>query len=214
MFVGTRAAKCDFRLRCECNLIVRQAYISQLASVPPETFANASVRVVVIGCGEWDVIPFYKGAEERPSTAALRLHLRVDSYAPRHHLETTGFKGDIYADSSRETFRALDLKVNLEITPKGEKNKSYVPQSRFVNVISSTWVSAKNPQELRMPYREDSGRLRIQRISENRETSLSWAENSFLDQVRQARRYNRPSADTPRRNAMFLCSPHATHRRP
>jgi hypothetical protein len=133
---------------------------------------------------------------------------------PRHRLETTGFKGDVYVDSSRETFRALDLKVNLEITPKGEKKKSYLPQSMFANVIASTWVSTKNPRELLMSYREDSGRLRIHRISENRETSLSWAENSFLDQVCQALRYNRPSADTTRRAAMFLCSSHAAHRRP
>ncbi|KAF9654060.1 hypothetical protein BDM02DRAFT_1190125 [Thelephora ganbajun] len=97
-----------------------QAYISHLASIPLETFTNIGVRVVVIGCGERDVIPFYK--------------------------ETTGFKGDIYADFSRETFRALDLKVTLEITPKGEKKKSYVPGSRFANVMESAWRMVTHPK--------------------------------------------------------------------
>ncbi|KAF9793154.1 AhpC/TSA antioxidant enzyme-domain-containing protein [Thelephora terrestris] len=99
-----------------------QAYISQLASITPEAFANIGVRLVVIGCGEPDVIPFYK--------------------------ETTGFKGDIYADSSRETFRALDFKVNLEITPKGEEKKSYLPNSRFVNVMASTWRAVTHPKNI------------------------------------------------------------------
>ena len=40
-----------------------QAYISHLASIPPENFTNVGVRVVVIGCGESEMIPFYKGAE-------------------------------------------------------------------------------------------------------------------------------------------------------
>ena len=38
-----------------------QAYISHLASIPLETFGDTGVRIAVIGCGEWDVIPFYKG---------------------------------------------------------------------------------------------------------------------------------------------------------
>jgi len=80
------------------------------------------VRVVVIGCGEWDVIPFYK--------------------------ETTGFKGDIYADSSRETFRALDLKVTLEVTPKGEKKKSYLQSTMLANVMGSMWRAVTHPKHI------------------------------------------------------------------
>jgi len=50
----------------------------------------------------------------------------------------------MYADSSRETFRALDLKVTLEITPKGEKRKSYLQITMFANVMGSMWVSTTN----------------------------------------------------------------------
>jgi len=74
----------------------------------------------------------------------LKLRLQVGSHRPGYHPETTGFKGDIYADSSRETFRALDLKVTLETTPKGEERKSYLPNSVFVNVMASMWVSRTN----------------------------------------------------------------------
>jgi len=78
------------------------------------------------------------------ATSPPKLHLRVESHKSCHHPETTGFKGDMYADSSRETFRALDLKVTLEITPKGEKKKSYLPSTMFANVTASMWVSATN----------------------------------------------------------------------
>jgi hypothetical protein len=55
---------------------VWQAYISQLASITPEAFANIGVRLVVIGCGEPDVIPFYKGAKKRSPIAAFRVQPR------------------------------------------------------------------------------------------------------------------------------------------
>lgn len=48
----------------------------------------------------------------------------------------------MYADASRETFRALDLKASLKGAPK-EDRKSYVPSSAFVDAISSTWVGIK-----------------------------------------------------------------------
>ena len=72
-----RVARCGFCHRFGGLLIVSQAYISHLASIPLETFTKVGVRVVVIGCGEWDVIPFYKGAGKRVdipcSTSGLNL---------------------------------------------------------------------------------------------------------------------------------------------
>ena len=50
-------------------------YISHLASIPVETFTNIGVRVVVIGCGEWDVIPYYKGAGECVADIHSKLNL-------------------------------------------------------------------------------------------------------------------------------------------
>ena len=60
--VDIRAVRYGLRPHRGSWLIVSQAYISRLASIPPETFTNIGLRVIVIGCGEWDVIPFYKGA--------------------------------------------------------------------------------------------------------------------------------------------------------
>ena len=33
----------------------------QLASIPKKELDDANVRLVVIGCGSWDVIPSYRG---------------------------------------------------------------------------------------------------------------------------------------------------------
>ena len=38
-----------------------QSYVMQLASLPRKELDDAKVRLVVIGCGSWDVIPSYKG---------------------------------------------------------------------------------------------------------------------------------------------------------
>ena len=87
--------------------------------------------------------------------------------------DTTGFKGEIYADSSRETFRALDLKVTLKVTPKGEKKKSYLPSSRFVNAVTSAWVSTADTWVLRVSHNEYSKRLNTRKTLEGREISRS-----------------------------------------
>lgn len=35
----------------------------QLASIPRKELDDTNVRLVVIGCGSWDVIPSYRGEE-------------------------------------------------------------------------------------------------------------------------------------------------------
>jgi hypothetical protein len=77
------------------------------------------------------------------------------------------------------------MKVNLEITPKGEEKKSYIPNSRLVNVFASAWVSMASPLVLSVPHRDSSGWSHIQNMSEGRETWLSWVETSFSDRVRE-----------------------------
>ena len=37
----------------------------QLGSIPSKDLDEANVRLVVIGCGSWDVIPSYRGEESR-----------------------------------------------------------------------------------------------------------------------------------------------------
>lgn len=125
---------------------------------------------------------FTKVRKHSPTVQLLKHHLMIEPNWSGHHPETTGFKGDIYADSSRETFRAFDLGVNLKTTPKGDK-KSYVPSSTFVNAIASTWVSKTNSCILWVSYRNGSERLHTRNTSEDRETSLNWAVNLFWGQV-------------------------------
>jgi len=89
-----------------------QAYVTQLASVPKEALVAANTHLVIIGCGEWKAIRGYK--------------------------ETTGFVGDIYADSSRTLYHALGMTItNLDLTPKDQKKRSYVKDSYLHNVFSS-----------------------------------------------------------------------------
>jgi hypothetical protein len=96
-----------------------------------------------VGCD-----PILQRYGETYHSPTLELHLQVESQIRSQYLDTTGFKGDIYADSSRETFQTLELKVTLQTTPKGEKKKSYLPGSMFVNVMASMWVSTADSQVL------------------------------------------------------------------
>ena len=45
----------------------------QLASIPGRELDDANVRVVVIGCGSWDLIPSYKGENPLGSRNAAEL---------------------------------------------------------------------------------------------------------------------------------------------
>ena len=71
-YADIRPARCALRFRHGSELIVSQEYTALLASIPSENFTNIGVRVVVIGCGEWDVIPFYKGVGNMPSTSPFQ----------------------------------------------------------------------------------------------------------------------------------------------
>jgi len=60
--------------------------------------------------------------------------------APSWGAETTGFKGDLYADSSRELYRKFGLLSTLRATPSGQTKRSYATSSFFTNVVSSIRV--------------------------------------------------------------------------
>ncbi|KAH8111977.1 AhpC/TSA antioxidant enzyme-domain-containing protein [Phellopilus nigrolimitatus] len=90
-----------------------QAYVSQLAAVSEKSLSEVGVKIVVIGCGEWQLIDNYK--------------------------KDTGFTGDIYADPSRELYRKLNMTVEtLAGTPAGEQKRSYVTGA-LSNVLKSIW---------------------------------------------------------------------------
>ncbi|EJC98573.1 uncharacterized protein FOMMEDRAFT_23431 [Fomitiporia mediterranea MF3/22] len=89
-----------------------QAYVSQLAGVSESALAEASTKLVIIGCGDWSLIEGYK--------------------------KDTGFKGDIYAEPSRDLYQKLGMSCNLNLTPAGQQKRSYV-RPYWANVLKSFW---------------------------------------------------------------------------
>ncbi|KAJ3479110.1 hypothetical protein NLI96_g9292 [Meripilus lineatus] len=90
------------------------AYVSQLASVRDEALTKARKKLILIGCGDYQPI--------------------------QHYGENTGFKGQIYANPSRELYQILRLTENLNLTPEGQEKKSYLANKTYWgNVFSSIW---------------------------------------------------------------------------
>lgn len=99
-----------------------QAYVRNLARVPAGALQKAGASVVVVGCGEWQVIEGYR--------------------------ENTGFQGPIYADPSRGVYHALGMtRENLKTTPSGEPKPSYLAgHSRIGSVVHSVWEALSHPK--------------------------------------------------------------------
>ncbi|KZT02065.1 uncharacterized protein LAESUDRAFT_662670 [Laetiporus sulphureus 93-53] len=96
-------------------------YVAQLATVRSDALEQAGVRLVVIGCGDWQPIKSY--------------------------CENTGYKGDLYADPSRVLHQLLALAESLERTPAGQEKRTYLGKSFIGNVVKSIWDGPfKNPQ--------------------------------------------------------------------
>ena len=56
--------------------------------------------------------------------------------------ETTGYKGKIYGEPTRELHKLFGLTSNLDMTPSGEERKGYVSTRPYlVRVLISIWVS-------------------------------------------------------------------------
>ncbi|EIW87450.1 hypothetical protein CONPUDRAFT_87221 [Coniophora puteana RWD-64-598 SS2] len=96
-------------------------YVRDIVNVREDALKNASARIVVIGCGDWQPIAHYKAE--------------------------TGYQGPLYADPSRTLFRALGMDLeNLATTPSGEQKKSYLKQGLFMTTVTSIWRGPlKNP---------------------------------------------------------------------
>ncbi|KAI0822744.1 AhpC/TSA antioxidant enzyme-domain-containing protein [Trametes gibbosa] len=98
-----------------------QKYVMHLASVRKDALEKAGVRLVVIGCGDWQPIKSY--------------------------CETTGFSYAMYADPARALYTTFGLVQNLERTPAGQAKRSYLGQSFLSNVLKSIWDGPlKKPQ--------------------------------------------------------------------
>ncbi|XP_006453768.1 hypothetical protein AGABI2DRAFT_147179 [Agaricus bisporus var. bisporus H97] len=101
-------------------------YVTALANIPKDKLDSSNVKVVVVGCGDWQAI---KGS----GYAAL-----------------TNLQGDIFTDPTRNLYRALGMNIeNLETTPSGEKKRSYIKKSTVSGILSSVWNGPlKNPNLL------------------------------------------------------------------
>lgn len=99
-----------------------QAYVRNLARVPAAALQAAGASIIVIGCGEWQVIEGYR--------------------------ENTGFLGPIYADPSRGVYHALGMThESLKTTPSGESKPSYLAgHSRIGSVAHSVWEAISHPK--------------------------------------------------------------------
>jgi len=98
-----------------------QAYVEHLATVPEEALEAAGTKIVVIGCGEWNLIKSYS--------------------------ETAKFKGKFFADPTRKLYHALGMDIeSLERTPKGQPRPSYLSLGPIGGIMQSLWRGPiKNP---------------------------------------------------------------------
>ncbi|TCD63780.1 hypothetical protein EIP91_004963 [Steccherinum ochraceum] len=90
-----------------------QAFAEALASVRPEALEKADKQLFLVGCGEPELIEYYH--------------------------EKTGFKYPIYADPKRAIFTKFGLVKNINITPKGETKRSYLPTSMVMSTLTNLW---------------------------------------------------------------------------
>ncbi|KAJ7591520.1 hypothetical protein C8J56DRAFT_565890 [Mycena floridula] len=96
-----------------------QMYVEDLAEAQNSTPENLAIPIVVIGCGEPDLINFYA--------------------------EKTGFKGPIYAEPTTKLLKSLGMEVStVKGTPAGEKRSSYLKKGPLANALSSTWTIFMN----------------------------------------------------------------------
>lgn len=97
-----------------------------------EALDQAGTKIVVIGCGEWNPIDQYYGP---------CLHIHYNSILPFSIAEITKFQGPIYADPTRQVYRALGMNLEtLAQTPAGQPKRSYLTSGNITNIVRSIWV--------------------------------------------------------------------------
>ncbi|KDR86128.1 hypothetical protein GALMADRAFT_54116 [Galerina marginata CBS 339.88] len=91
-----------------------QLYVENLAAIPQAALDQAGVKIVVVGCGDYQPIA---------------------SYA-----ETTRFTGPFFADPTRKLYHALGMdSETLQVTPANEQKRSYLTMGAFSNIAMSLW---------------------------------------------------------------------------
>ncbi|KAH6901648.1 AhpC/TSA antioxidant enzyme-domain-containing protein [Coprinopsis sp. MPI-PUGE-AT-0042] len=88
------------------------SYVDNLTKVSQEALTAAGMEIVVIGCGEPECIPEY--------------------------VQASGFHGPIYADPTRELFRAMGMTLeNLKLNPSKERRAAYLKGQNIFQIVLS-----------------------------------------------------------------------------
>jgi len=105
------------------NCCVCQDYVSQLSGVRKDALEEAGVKLMIVGCGDCQVIKTYK--------------------------RTTSFPYDAYADPTKSLYIALGMtRRTLARTPAGQEKKSYVKTTVVGYITRGIFGSLKTPQHL------------------------------------------------------------------
>jgi len=108
-----------------------QGYVKQLGQLSPEVLEMAGASVVVMFVkGKYINVFFIEFLDQTEA-----------------NLVNSSFPGTVYADPSRELFKALGMTIeSLKRTPEGEKPKSYV--GGLIAVSLRSIIGIRNPMHI------------------------------------------------------------------
>jgi len=96
-----------------------QNFVAQLADIPKDIQEQAGVKIIVIGCGDYPLIPNYRN--------------------------NSNFYGEVYAEPTRKLYRTLGMTLqNFDATPKDQTPKTYVAKNKMAGIARSIW-GIRNP---------------------------------------------------------------------
>jgi len=93
-------------------------YVMQLGEIPREVLQEANTSLVIIGCGDWQMLETYK--------------------------KNTGFEGRIYADPTRTLYHHFGMIENIAAGGKDEPKASYIGGS-FSTIATSIMRALRDP---------------------------------------------------------------------
>ena len=101
----------------------------------------AGTKIVVIGCGEWNLIKTYAGMSALRVVHSIK-HLMQLTFCSTNLQENAKFKGRFFADPTRDLYHALGMDIEtLERTPKGQAKPSYISIGPIRDIMQSLWVN-------------------------------------------------------------------------
>jgi len=100
-----------------------QAYVSELSEITDEQLAQVGAKLIVIGCGQPELITNYK--------------------------KNTDFKHPVYADSTRSLYKILNMtKESLAGTPAGQERPRYASTSLLHKIVQGVKAGFQSPTHI------------------------------------------------------------------